>query len=109
MTERCAEFQWLPRPLLHGTLAATTPVPGAGDGILRTLECSLPSGHGEQHYALVCELDGAGTGAIWAPWTGSMPPTAIVTLPDCPYLGAEEGGCILYAGHGGDHQDRTQS
>ncbi|MEV7422900.1 hypothetical protein [Streptomyces sp. NPDC091212] len=101
---RCAEFQWLPRPLLDEVRAAVPSAPADDDGILRTLECPLPAAHGEEHCALVCELEGDAGGAVWALWTGSRPPAALATLPDCPV-----GRCVLWAGHEHGHQPRTYS
>lgn len=79
------------------------PEPESDDDLLKPLECLLAGHHGEQHYGLVCELDGRDTGAVWARWTDSKPPSALVTLADCPRLDPRGDACVLFAGHEGDH------
>ena len=65
--------------------------------------CYLEQHNGE-HHALVLELPGPRSGAVWAVWrTGHRP--YFLVLPDCPAISADrrEDACGGYRGHPGAH------
>ncbi|MGW6861639.1 hypothetical protein [Streptomyces xanthophaeus] len=64
------------------------------------LRCSLER-HAGDHMDLV--HDGGAGAALWARWSESGGPDALLVLPDCPATDGCGAGCGQYLSHSGGH------
>ena len=107
----CSARAYLPEELADHALAyETAPGEGGLELVQRQLRCTLED-HGDQglHYAIVMELDGPDTGAVWARWMADrlISPRSfqgeLVALKDCDEQGGARQACREHAGHQGGH------
>jgi hypothetical protein len=72
----------------------------------RRLHCTREAHTGSDHQALVRELDGVHTGAVWTHWPDGGRPVAVLVVPDCLAVVTAETGstaCAGFRGHPGAH------
>ncbi|MEW2547786.1 hypothetical protein AB0910_18780 [Streptomyces sp. NPDC047002] len=73
----------------------------------RDLWCTREAHGADEHHALVRELDGVRTGAVWTRWRDGGRPRTVTVLPDCPaVMTRTDGGseaCAEFLGHPGGH------
>ncbi|MFC4035062.1 hypothetical protein ACFO3J_26845 [Streptomyces polygonati] len=70
----------------------------------RDLRCYLQIHDSRHHFALVLDLAGAATGALWTRWAEADSPGALEILPDCSYADPESREpCSEFANHPGAH------
>jgi hypothetical protein len=68
------------------------------------LRCTLAAHPTGDHFALVRDLDGPDTGALWTTWTPGHRPADVIVLADCD--AAEPGTgepCCEFTAHPGAH------
>lgn len=101
----CGERTYLPARLVPAALAQQ---PGEAElpDVERHLRCTLEAHATGDHHALVRDLAGPDTGALWTHWTRGHLPVSLVVLPDCPatrtYDSSHE-SCAEFADHPGAH------
>jgi hypothetical protein len=108
----CGRTARLPPHLVQQALHLAGPHgPLAGADVERDLRCHLQAHTGGRHYALVLELAGITTGAVWTHWADDTTPAELTVLPDCPTTDpASREPCDEFAGHPGAHTHQlTQS
>ncbi|MFC4035822.1 hypothetical protein ACFO3J_30770 [Streptomyces polygonati] len=70
----------------------------------RDLRCHLQVHSDGEHFALVLDLDGLATGAIWTRWADGTPAAALDVRPDCSFIDpASHDACCEFAFHPGAH------
>ncbi|WP_329175157.1 hypothetical protein [Streptomyces sp. NBC_01477] len=103
----CGRPARLPERLVQEALRIATPYgsPHEAD-VERDLWCHLQAHGDRDHFALVLDLDGVATGAIWTHWADGTP-AALDVRPDCPFVDPESReGCCEFAFHPGAHSHR---
>lgn len=104
----CGRTARLPEHLVQEALRLATPFgsPDEAD-VERDLWCHLQV-HGDgDHFALVLDLDGVSTGAVWTRWADGDPAAALDVRPDCSFIDPESReACCEFALHPGAHTDR---
>jgi hypothetical protein len=101
----CGRTARLPEHLVQEALRIATPYgsPGEAD-VERDLWCHLQAHGGGDHFALVLDLDGVATGAIWTRWADGTPAAALDVRPDCTFVDPESHEeCCEFASHPGAH------
>lgn len=100
----CGERGYLLSRLIPAVLAYA-PVGTAGpEDVEQHVRCTLQTHTTGDHHALVLDLPGRDTGALWTRWMRGHHPTALYVLPDCPSTDRDTGEpCCEYAGHPGSH------
>ncbi|SCE11767.1 hypothetical protein GA0115240_139216 [Streptomyces sp. DvalAA-14] len=101
----CGQTTRLPEHLAQDALRLAGPY-GAPDelDVERHLQCHLQVHETAHHFALVLDLAGTATGAIWTRWADDASPAALDTLPDCSHIDPESHEpCGEFAGHPGAH------
>jgi hypothetical protein len=98
----CGARGYLPEDLVNVALRfesrpGETQVPD----VSRHLRCTLQPHPGLQHHAIVMELAGVETGAVWAHWSDRQFPRELDVYPDCPRGADSPSPCTLFAGHPG--------
>jgi hypothetical protein len=104
----CGRPARLPRYLVREALRIAAPYGLAEEAdVERNLWCHLQA-HGEgDHFALVLDLAGVATGAIWTSWADGVPAAALDIRPDCSYVDPESHEpCCEFASHPGAHSHR---
>jgi hypothetical protein len=101
----CGATARLPVSLIPHALRLAAPHETPDDAdIERDLRCHLQIHGAETHFALVLNLPGTATGALWTRWTDGATPTALDVLPDCPSTDPETlEPCCEFADHPGTH------
>lgn len=101
----CGQTARLPEPLVQEALRIATPYgsPDVAD-VERDSRCHLQDRHDGDHFALVLDLDGPTTGAVWTHWADGAPATSLDIRPDCPFSDPEtQERCCEFALHPGAH------
>jgi hypothetical protein len=101
----CGRTARLPECLVQEALRIATPYGSAGEAdVERDLWCHLQV-HGDgDHFALVLDLDGVATGAIWTRWASGTPVATLDIRPDCSFVDPESReACCEFAFHPGAH------
>ena len=107
----CGRPARLPEYLVQEALRIATPygLPDESD-VERDLRCHLQVHSDGDHFALVLDLDGVTTGAIWTRWADGIPATALDVRPDCPFVDPESHQvCCEFAFHPGAHTHQLPS
>jgi hypothetical protein len=107
----CSARAYLPEALVDEALAFETEAGEAQpDLVQRHLRCTLEEHEAiGLHHAIVMELNGEETGAVWARWMADrlMSPRSfpgdLLVLPDCPEQSDAQQPCREAAGHRGGH------
>ncbi|MFI5759118.1 hypothetical protein [Streptomyces sp. NPDC051569] len=101
----CGRTARLPEYLVQEALRIATPYgPSEEDDVERDLWCHLQVHRDGNHSALVLDLDGADTGAIWTCWADGVPAAALDIRPDCSFVDPEsQEACCEFAFHPGAH------
>lgn len=100
----CGERSYLLDSLIPAVLASAPVGAAEPDDVERLLRCTLETHTTGDHHAMVMDLPGPDTGALWAHWTRGHHPTALYALPDCPSTDPDTGEpCCEFAGHSGRH------
>lgn len=102
----CGERTWLPERLAAAALRCGTGGAAEPADVERELRCTLEAHTTGDHHAFVRELPGPDTGAVWTRWIRGHPPTALLTLPDCPATSPTP--CADFADHPGAHSWQLQ-
>jgi hypothetical protein len=101
----CGQTTRLPEHLVQEALRLAGPhgTPDEAD-VERDLRCHLKVHDSEYHFALVLDLAGVATGAVWTRWADDDSPAALNTLADCSYIDPESREpCSEFANHPGAH------
>ncbi|CAG6394096.1 conserved hypothetical protein [Actinacidiphila cocklensis] len=104
----CGRPARLPEYLVQEALRIAAPYGSADEAdVERDLWCHLQV-HGDgDHFALVLDLDGVATGAIWTRWAGGTPVAALDIRPDCSFIDPDSrDACCEFALHPGVHSHR---
>jgi hypothetical protein len=104
----CGQLTRLPEYLVQEALRIATPYgsPDEAD-VERGLWCHLQAHDDGEHFALVLDLDGVATGAIWTHWADGAPVAALDVRPDCSFIDLESReACCEFALHPGAHSHR---
>ncbi|MFF6955598.1 hypothetical protein [Streptomyces sp. NPDC008317] len=101
----CGRTARLPEHLVQQTLRAATPYGSADEAdVERSLWCHLQIHDDGDHFALVLDLGGVDTGAVWARWADGKPVEALDVRPDCSFVNHEtREACCEFASHPGAH------
>ncbi|MFJ5608210.1 hypothetical protein ACIQCJ_02275 [Streptomyces sp. NPDC093221] len=101
----CGRTARLPEHLVQETLRAARPYGAAEEAdVERNLWCHLQIHDDGDHFALVFDLRGVDTGAVWARWADGKPVAALDVRPDCSFVDPESHeACCEFAFHTGAH------
>ena len=101
----CGQLARLPRPLVSVALSHAAPGSASVLDVERQLRCLLQEHQGD-HHALVLQLDGSVTTAVWTSWADDQVPEAVEVRDDCTAVSSPGRGsqpCCEYAEHPGAH------
>lgn len=102
----CGQRALLPRRLTPLALSYAAPGTASPQDVERRLRCALEAHPAGDHHALVLDLHGRDTGAVWTSWADEHQPQALDVRADCTAVSPPPRGlepCCEFAGHPGAH------
>lgn len=102
----CGQRALLPRHLTPLALSFAAPGTAGPEDVERRLRCALEAHPAGDHHALVLDLHGRDTGAVWTSWADEHQPQALDVRADCTAVSPPPHGqepCCEFAAHPGAH------